>query len=233
MISPTVFSTDEVKYFDKALHNSHKFYVPIKGTKKRNLCDLGEKNSNFNLYNQALKYLDKKINAVDVGCRDGEFTRYFTWAFDHVYCFDYRHRPYFAGNIDLRLVTHYTVVLGSEVSQEYGSGRNNFRHPVFDGPYRTKQIHDGTQDDILPLDNFDLQDVDLVKIDVDGMEEEVLKGAKQTIEKFSPVCIIEELITEDGRVNHGGVKFLKDLGYEEVFKITKKKIHTDYIFVRK
>jgi hypothetical protein len=45
---------------------------------------------------------------------------------------------------------------------------------------------------------------------------------------------------DTGRLNHQGIKFLKALGYEEVFKIEKriskidpKQIHTDYIFVRK
>ncbi len=240
MITPSVFSPQEIEYFDKELHNGHKFYVPKKGKKTRQLFDLGEKNSNFVLYNHALKYLNKKINAVDVGCRDGEFARYLTWGFNHVYCFDYRHRPYFAGNIDLQKVTHFTVALGSEVSKEYGSGRNNFRNPVYDGPYRKAQINDETQDTILPLDYFKLQDVNLIKVDVDGMEEEVLKGATQTIEQCRPVFIIEELIMDTGRLNHQGIKFLKALGYEEVFKIEKriskidpKQIHTDYIFVRK
>ena len=33
--------------------------------------------------------------------------------------------------------------------------------------------------------------------------------------------------------SHDGIKFLSDLGYEEVFKIESQKTHRDYIFVKK
>jgi len=233
MVKPTVFSSEEIEYFDIDRQHSHEFYVPVKGSKKRILSNLGPTNTNHILYTYCLNYLNRKINAVDVGCRDGEFTRYLTWEFPHVYCFDYRRRPYFAGNVSLQAVTHYTVALGHKESQELGSGRNNFRNPKFDMPYRTAQLKENKQDTILPLDSFQLPEVNLIKIDVDGMELEILKGAVKTLEKYQPVIVIEELIMADGLPNHGGVKFLCDLGYEEVFKIESQKTHRDYIFVKK
>jgi len=36
-----------------------------------------------------------------------------------------------------------------------------------------------------------LEECDLIKIDVDGIEMEILKGAKETIKKFSPILIVE------------------------------------------
>ena len=233
MIAPTVFDPEEIDYFDIDRQHSHEFYVPVKGIKKRLLSNLGPTNIHHVLYTRCLNYLDRKINAVDVGCRDGEFTRYLTWEFPHVYCFDYRRRPYFAGNVSLQAVTHYTVALGANKSQELGSGRNNFRNPVFDEPYRIRKLKENTQDTILPLDSFQLPEVNLIKIDVDGMEEEVLKGAVETLKKYQPVIVIEELIMSNGQPNHGGVKFLSELGYEEVFKIESQKTHRDYIFIKK
>jgi FkbM family methyltransferase len=233
MISPTVFDPEEIDYFDVDRQHSHEFYVPVKGSKKRILSNLGPTNIHHVLYTRCLTYLDRKINAVDVGCRDGEFTRYLTWEFPHVYCFDYRRRPFFAGNVSLQAVTHYTVALGATQSQELGSGRNNFRNPVVDAPYRIRKLKENTQDTILPLDSFQLPEVNLIKIDVDGMEEEVLKGAVETLAKYQPVIVIEELIMADGLPNHDGIKFLSDLGYEEVFKIESQKTHRDYIFVKK
>lgn len=41
------------------------------------------------------------------------------------------------------------------------------------------------------LDAFELEEVDLIKIDVEGWELEVLKGAKQTILKNQPTLMIE------------------------------------------
>jgi hypothetical protein len=83
------------------------------------------------------------------------------------------------------------------------------------------------------LDSFQLPEVNLIKIDVDGMELEILKGAVETLEKYQPVIVIEELIMSNGLPNHDGVKFLSDLGYEAVFKIESQKTHRDYIFVKK
>lgn len=41
------------------------------------------------------------------------------------------------------------------------------------------------------LDSFKFKDISLIKIDVQGWEKKVLTGAKETIEKYKPVIIIE------------------------------------------
>jgi hypothetical protein len=40
----------------------------------------------------SLPFITEKRNAIDVGCRDGEYTRYLHKDFNHVFCFDYRRR---------------------------------------------------------------------------------------------------------------------------------------------
>lgn len=44
---------------------------------------------------------------------------------------------------------------------------------------------------LVTLDSFNFQDVDLIKIDVEGHELEVLKGSKKTIECSRPILIVE------------------------------------------
>jgi len=44
---------------------------------------------------------------------------------------------------------------------------------------------------IQPLDSFNITNVGLIKIDVEGMEELVIEGALNTIDKYKPVLIIE------------------------------------------
>lgn len=49
---------------------------------------------------------------------------------------------------------------------------------------------------IRPLDSFNLKDLALIKIDVEGMELDVLQGATQTIRASRPVLIVETLERE-------------------------------------
>ena len=50
MVKPTVFSSEEIEYFDIDRQHSHEFYVPVKGSKKRILSNLGPTNTNHILY---------------------------------------------------------------------------------------------------------------------------------------------------------------------------------------
>lgn len=60
------------------------------------------------------------------------------------------------------------------------------------------------------LDDFDLRDVALLKIDVEGMEPQVLRGARETILRERP-AIFAEAETEEARKRNAAV--LEPLGY--------------------
>ena len=49
----------------------------------------------------------------------------------------------------------------------------------------------GTGVSVKKLDNFSLDDVKLIKIDVEGMEREVLIGGMRLVSRFKPVLLIE------------------------------------------
>ncbi|WP_277986426.1 FkbM family methyltransferase [Rhodocyclus gracilis] len=44
---------------------------------------------------------------------------------------------------------------------------------------------------LVSIDSLGLKRLDFIKIDVEGMEEEVLDGAKKSIEKYRPIVMIE------------------------------------------
>jgi FkbM family methyltransferase len=52
----------------------------------------------------------------------------------------------------------------------------------------------------LALDEYNLPRLDLIKIDVEGMEMEVLHGAAQSIERSHPVMLIEKIKSDTGQL---------------------------------
>ena len=62
----------------------------------------------------------------------------------------------------------------------------------------------------LKLDEFNLPRVDLIKIDVEGMELEALEGASDTIDQSHPVMLIERIKTDAAELR----QWLGDRGYE-------------------
>lgn len=63
---------------------------------------------------------------------------------------------------------------------------------------------------LVTIDDLGLSACDLIKVDVEGMEEEVLAGASGTITKFRPV-----LYVENDRLEKSAslIRFVRDLGY--------------------
>lgn len=73
----------------------------------------------------------------------------------------------------------------------------------------------------IPLDALGLHHLHLVKIDVEGLELEVLRGAAQTIRRCKPVVIFEDnyLATRYGHQRGDAKAFLEEMGYREVGRV--------------
>jgi len=80
------------------------------------------------------------------------------------------------------------------------------------------------------LDDYDLSGVDLIKIDTEGFELNVLRGAAFTIAKCSPVIMVElnGLGKRYGIMDSQVKEFLESLSYKLFGKQNK-----DYVYVRK
>lgn len=134
----------------------------------------------------SLPFIIEKRNAVDVGCRDGEYTRYLHKDFNHVYCFEYRTRKLFARNVDLSKITHFKCALGQEHKIMKVSGASSITST---SRIPKEKWHD---EQIYTLDEFNLSNIDYIKIDVDGHEVSILQGAVNTIKKYSPLIVLEQ-----------------------------------------
>lgn len=70
---------------------------------------------------------------------------------------------------------------------------------------------------IKTLDSYNFQDVDIIKIDVEGFEYDVLLGATDTIERCRPVVQVEMVYGQPHRFGHSVhdiLKFFEERGYK-------------------
>jgi FkbM family methyltransferase len=144
--------------------------------------------------------------ALDIGCRLGEFTRYLHLDFGHVHAFDAILCPRFRFNVDLRNVTHYHCAVGDE--------RGTIR--MYDGAHYERAGIEPRTVPVFTLDMFDFQDVDYIKIDVEGFEKKVLLGGALTIERCNPVIVIEQNhVVLEGDERYSAKTYLESIGYRQ------------------
>lgn len=178
------------------------------------------------LQNKVLEFSNKRNHMVDVGGNVGrwsiDFAKHFkkVSAFEpapyHIECFEKNCEKY--SNISL-----YPYGLGSHRS------KGNLEVAVENHLGSTRLIPDnqGTIE-IKTLDEHNFEDVDVLKIDVEGLEIEVLQGAVKTIEKHKPIIVIERCVFNSERFGLDKMASHNELekqGYKRLFKLTRDCIY--------
>lgn len=182
------------------------------------------------IWEMAKPFVKNYRNAVDIGARDCETSFYYHQLFDHTYCFDMNGGPYIGYNIDTTKVTYFLTALGDKNEVGYSRGAT----------IKTTHKNSSLNEKIIRIfDDFEIEDVDFMKVDVEGFEYKVLKGAEKTIKKYFPVIVIEqndqtfddETGTHLDKSNRSfeATEYLKSLGYnnpdEDMYK-------ANYVFVK-
>lgn len=138
-------------------------------------------------------------NVIDIGSNIGNHMLFYCSCMDakQVHCFEPNEYNFatLRTNISLNnlddVVKTYPVPLGAApgkgVQQDFSLKNTGMNRIV---KADENNIAAGTID-IRALDEFDIQNVSFIKIDVEGFEMEVLMGAKKTIEKWKPVIMVE------------------------------------------
>lgn len=123
---------------------------------------------------------------------------------------------------DVENIAAYHAALGSQA----GTGSMDHIDPSNIGAH---QVQEGSDFDIVILDDFVLEDVDLVQLDIEGFEHFALMGGERTIDANSPVIVLElkGLGERYGHPDSDTFELLAGLGYKET-----SRIHRDVIFTR-
>lgn len=151
--------------------------------------------------------------AVDVGGHVGLWSFNLAPAFREVHAFEpvAEHRACFAKNVEAPNVTLHACALGATEGTV----------SIHTAPTSSGDSWVKGQGDIpmVTLDSIGLQGVDFIKVDCEGYEENVLRGAIETIKRDRPVIIVEQkrdmATSRFGLEPLGAVHFLLELGYRQ------------------
>jgi len=134
----------------------------------------------------AMKYVKQFRTAVDIGAHCGLWAMQLQKRFKHVHCFEPIERHIECLRLNAPLVAVYPCALGhksGEVKLKAGVKSTGDTQIAPDGEYVA---------DMNRLDEFDIEDVDFIKIDCEGYELFVLQGGESLIDKYHPPMIVEQ-----------------------------------------
>lgn len=82
-----------------------------------------------------------------------------------------------------------TTALAVALGDAFGKIEMDAPNPLNEGGIGPGQ--GGNEAELRPLDSYALEDLSVLKIDVEGFEDHVIEGARRTIEKHKPVIFVE------------------------------------------
>lgn len=157
----------------------------------------------------ALAHVKAWRTAIDAGAHCGLWARHLQHRFRAVHAFEpvEANRDCFARNVEGAHVYLYACALGDD-ERRVGMA-------TAPGSSADSAIAGGGDIPMHRLDDFDLDEVDFLKIDCVGYELEVLRGAQRTLERCRPCVSVEQKVgypTRFGLPERGAVPFLEGLG---------------------
>jgi FkbM family methyltransferase len=157
--------------------------------------------------------------AVDVGAHVGFWSYYLALAFQTVHAFEPADLFAFCfeRNVRAKNVVLHRVALGEEeasVRIETVADNTGATHvvPAAQGSVRMRR-----------LDDYKLENVDLLKVDVEGYERHVLAGARETLGRCKPVVIVEQkdFASRYGEERFAAADLLRSLGAEQLGQVVQ------------
>lgn len=164
-------------------------HVLFKRRFKKDILDLHKKEF---MLGQALKYIKKEKETIDVGASVGLYASAFAECCKMVHCFEAisfvhdQRLQLIKNNFDNIKTYNFAVCDKIGVSNFWLDtkklGNNSFSNIVDGIPIKVNTTY---------LDYYDFENIGFLKVDVEGHELDVLNGATELINKERPVCMIE------------------------------------------
>lgn len=194
--------------------------ICLKSAKKQGMGKI-EEYQNIELQT-AISHCAKLRIAVDIGAHVGITAFRLSQSFEFVHAFEINTNllPCLHHNLNMKGVhnctTHPVGIGDVEKDVDIKTTNKSFGTHV-DPDKKTGKYK------IKPLDSFEIQNVDFIKIDAEGYEPLVIKGALKTIEKYKPIILYER---KDHPERYGYKRdsirdILMPLGYRMIRKLGK------------
>lgn len=162
---------------------------------------------------------------LDIGAHTGTYTVSLASCSGHVYSFEPQKSTFYAlcGSValsSLENVTCYQYALGSPEQR----GQKTLHHVSPDGggsslvPDDMSRVVSSEHVSVVTLDDLDIQHVGFMKIDVEGNELDVLRGAQSTLVKYKPHILFEANSTDHAA--HTSEFLRRQCGYHTVVPVT-------------
>lgn len=179
------------------------------------------RNTILNFIKQSKKELK---NVIDVGSHVGFWSKDFTEQFEHVYAFEPMEqvRECYLKNVTKTNYTLYPYGLGSEEKKV----RIQYDPNETGNTFITKSGN--IEIEVYPLDRFEFNKIDYIKIDAEGYEIEVCKGAIKLIERDKPFIHIEKkkkIMNKTGLTEDTIYSFFESINYKEVLAIKSEVVY--------
>lgn len=174
----------------------------------------------------AMEYVRSRRTAVDGGAHVGTWSVPMSLAFDRVVAFEPSAdtlealRENVAGRARPDVVEVQHAALGQR------EGRVRMTLDGFDRAIKLKNlgarfVAPGSDVRVMTLDSLDIEDLDFLKLDVEGSEVDALMGAQQTLQRCRPVVLFEDknLWSRYGYERHAPHKLLLSLGARQHIRV--------------
>lgn len=178
----------------------------------------------FRKFAACIPHIRQFRHAVDIGANCGIWTRVMARCFPLVTAFEPNPEAvecFWLNNIeghdDRSRIVLYEGALGAE------SGRLRLDTKLRSSGFTRADPEGDFEVEVRTLDSLNLRDVDFIKIDVEGFEHPVVKGAVETIRKYRPLLIVEQKpdnAERQGFKRFGAVGLLEKMGAVRIADIS-------------